>query len=46
MLALGRRFGKRVRPTDAEEAERLGSLLREFSDSLGRRCSRYCEHLA
>ncbi len=38
--------GAPITPQTIEEAERLGSLLRELGHSLGRRCSPYCKHLA
>jgi len=37
--------GAPITPSTTEEAERLGSLLRELGRSLGRRCSPHCDHL-
>ena len=37
--------GAGVTPPTAEEAERLGTLLRDLGHALGRRCSPYCDHL-
>jgi hypothetical protein len=37
--------GAPITPPTAEEAERLGSLLRDLGHALGRRCSPYCDHL-
>ncbi|MFG3604809.1 hypothetical protein [Micromonospora chersina] len=34
-----------ITPPTAEEAERLGTLLRDLRHALGRRCSPYCDHL-
>ncbi|GLY22088.1 hypothetical protein [Micromonospora sp. NBRC 101691] len=37
--------GAAITPPTAEEAERLGILLRDLGHALGRRCSPYCDHL-
>ncbi|WP_328383731.1 hypothetical protein OHQ88_14325 [Micromonospora zamorensis] len=37
--------GAAINPPTAEEAERLGTLLRDLGHALGRRCSPYCDHL-
>ncbi|MFU8876424.1 hypothetical protein [Micromonospora sp. SL4-19] len=37
--------GAAITPPTAEEAERLGTLLRHLGHALGRRCFPYCDHL-
>jgi hypothetical protein len=37
--------GAPITPSTAEEAERLGRLLRGLAHSLNRKCSPYCDHL-
>ena len=37
--------GAPITPQTAEEVARLGSLLRDLSHAIGRRCSAYCDHL-
>ncbi|WP_018219733.1 hypothetical protein [Salinispora pacifica] len=37
--------GAAITPPTAEEAERLGTFLRDLGHALGRRCSPYCDHL-
>ena len=37
--------GAAITPPTAEEAERLGTLLRDLGHALGRRCSQCCDHL-
>jgi hypothetical protein len=37
--------GAPITPPTAEEAKRLGSLLRDLGYALGRRCYTCCDHL-
>ena len=37
--------GAPITPPTSEEAERLGTLLRDLGHALGRKCWPYCEHL-
>ncbi|MEU1840387.1 hypothetical protein [Micromonospora chersina] len=37
--------GAPITPPNAEETERLGTLLRDLGHALGRRCSPYRDHL-
>ena len=38
--------GAPITSPTTEEAERLGSLLRDLGHRLGRTCSPYCDHLS